>query len=331
MSNTLGKMSKLLACLAWIPVLAAIPLAAQSVSIYLEPTKEGTIYFKEDLAELNKRNPQPYPPDLPKTEWMTVQYPGTYVGYVQPESINDDMTVKPGTAILVRPLVGGRTLAVVDDSIEPQVIEMGPNWCTVYYEGDATTFFPWPSERPPEPVVAEIVTATSAPAEGGEIVAVAEAEEAIVPVMTAPAAPAPASSGAAAPAFTSAASAPVPAPPPPATSSAPPELAPMAAASRPTVPVSPPPPPLTSKQVTRVWEGKLVRNKGLDKLFSKDYPYYLENAAGDRIAYVDLSETLLFQPVENYWGAQVIIDGTAEKLVDTTPILIKARVIRPKF
>lgn len=330
-------MMKFLTRLALVSLLAARPAAAEDVSILLEPSADGTVYYKESLEAVNKRNPTPYPPGQDVTEWMQLEYPGTYVGHVKPSFVNEDMTVANGAPIHLRPQESSPVLATVDGSFTPQVIELGPNWATVFYEGDATAYFRWPSRRPEPMPVSEMVTVTSAPAEGGEIVAVSESEEILAPAAAEPvakkASQAPASGpvAVAQSSETKASPAPSPKPAPAPVASDPPELEPMAAAPRRTLPTSPPPPPFTSEQVTRVWEGKLVRNRGLSKLFGKDYPYYLENAAGDRIAYVDFSEALLFQPIENYWDANVIINGTAEKLVDSTPVLIKVRVIRPAF
>lgn len=326
-------MIKNLARFVLVFLLAALLAKAEDVSVFLEPSVDGTVYFKEDLETLNKRSPKPYPEGQEVTEWMQLQYPGTYVGHVEPSFVSDDMAVAQGASIHLRPQKSSPIMATVTDSFKPQVIEIGPNWATVFYEGNATAYFRWPSKQATPAEAPEIITVSSVPAEGGEILAVSEATEIKAPASSADTIE-PVAAGASTPAADKANTV-TPAPTPTNSASAevatPPVLEPIAASPRTTLPVSPPPPPLTSDQVTRVWEGTLVRNRGLEKLFGKDYPYYLENEAGKRIAYVDFSQALLFQPIENFWDAKVIINGTAEKIIDTTPVLIKVRVIRPAF
>lgn len=288
--------------------------AADEIELFLEPDTEGAVFATETLSTLNEKNPTPYPADVEVTEWMRVDYPGNYVGYVEPSMINKDLSVREGAKVLLKPNKDSTVLTLVDGEVAPQVIELQEDWVTVFYEGTAPAYFRWPATAP-----------------------VVDSEAITVATASAPAA-------AASPAAASTAPAPPPARPPvPLTEPAPPPAAkpaPVAPATPAEVPAAaasnPPtqllefrPEPLTSPSISRPWEGKLIKLKGFDTWWT-DYEYALENAAGVRIAYIDVSETLLFRPMESYDGAQVVVMGTAQRIKSTVPVVVKARYIRPK-
>ncbi|WOO41653.1 hypothetical protein [Rubellicoccus peritrichatus] len=281
-----------------IILLPFVASAQEQVSLFLEPNDTGTVFAKETLEDINSMGPTPYPADQEVTEWMTVDYTGNYVGYVEPANINKDLTVRKGSPILLQPKRDSRTLTIVDDTVSPQIIELGDDWVTVYYNGNAPAYFQWPSNTAAaEP---EIVTVTSAPV-------VASTETVTEAPLVITDTPPPAST--------------VAAPPPPV-------LEEIAVTQQPQV-LPMPPPAITSKQIIRTWEGKIVEIKGISGWFN-EYDYALEDPQGKRIAYVDFNGVLLFKPMDAYLDVPVVIDGTAEKIVNTTPILIKARFIRFK-
>lgn len=316
--------------------------SADEVALFLEPDASSTVYFKETSQALRRMDPQPYPADAsPPTGWMTVPYQGSYVGYVPSPQVRKDLTVPPGTAVYVRPDPNSQVIQTVKASSDVQVIEVRDNWVTVYYQGKSPVFFRWP-EPPAGPVGPAMVTATSAPVPttdpqpillpaepaaapaaareptpvvpqgrfGEGLLVVTEAEVVEEPMPARPAPPAAATTTA-----------------PEGPRQVPPSLEAIMVPPPPPTTVFAPTPP-SSREVARTWQGKLVRMSGFSRLFNPKYTYQLEDPSGRAIAFVDLDEALLFYPVENYWDRRVQVEGTAEQLLNRTPILIKARSIR---
>lgn len=295
---------KRLACItAYFAQIILFPLivtAQEEVALFLQPNNDGAVFAKETLTEINELGPAPYPAGQETTEWMTVNYPGSYVGYVEAANINKDLTVRKGSPIILQPKRGSQTLAIVDDSISPQIIELGEDWVMVYYEGNAPAYFRWPSAAPA--VEPEVITVSSTPIAAASEPVVTEAPLAINDVPPAASA--------------------VAAPPPP-------ELEEIVVTQQQAQVLPMAPPALTSKQIARTWEGKITEIKGISGWFNK-YDYALEDSRGKRIAYIDTKGTLLFKPMDAYLDVPVVVDGTAEKIVDSVPILIQARFIRFK-
>ena len=102
-----------------------------------------------------------------------------------------------------------------------------------------------------------------------------------------------------------------------------------------TVPSAPAPAPSTqaspggSESLSRLFEGTLATTKSL--LFPKrPYDWQLNDAAGKRIAYVDLSKLLLTDQIENYAGHGVMVLGALKQADDPKDIVIVAEALRLK-
>jgi hypothetical protein len=115
------------------------------------------------------------------------------------------------------------------------------------------------------------------------------------------------------------ASAPAPAPAAPAPSEASaPAPAPSAQAS-----------PGGSESLSRIFEGTFASTKSL--LFPKrPYDWQLNDPAGKRIAYIDLSKLLLTDQIENYAGHGVMVLGALKQADDPKDLVIVAEALRLK-
>ncbi|MEM8549715.1 MAG: hypothetical protein AAGF10_02895, partial [Verrucomicrobiota bacterium] len=224
-----------------------------------------------------------------------------------------------------------------------QVIDQSGDWLTISYRGDGRVYYKNPLKHPPsnapapapmvtqargEPAVVTpippITTPTPPPASATASVPVASTPQdggEIFAFETSPAA-----AGAANVPAQEAATAPTPPPssgrpvaPPPGVA---PRTGPLATAETQEI---------LRRDVRRLYKGTFERVSGFDfNWFGPDYNYALDDAKGKRIAYVDVSETLIFSPLENYFGKDVIIEGTAEKISGTVPIVVKASFMRFK-
>lgn len=83
-----------------------------------------------------------------------------------------------------------------------------------------------------------------------------------------------------------------------------------------------------NKSVARYLTGRLERVTIWDRTWGPDYDYRLVDANGDTYAYVNLDESLLFGPVESYWGQQVEIKGAITRRLGQVKLVIDTDSIR---
>jgi hypothetical protein len=113
----------------------------------------------------------------------------------------------------------------------------------------------------------------------------------------------------------------------PVAASAPAPAAP--APSSPAPAASAPASPGGSESLSRLFEGTLATTKSL--LYPKrPYDWQLNDPAGKRIAYVDLSKLLLTDQIENYAGHGVMVLGALKQADDPKDIVIVAEALRLK-
>lgn len=77
----------------------------------------------------------------------------------------------------------------------------------------------------------------------------------------------------------------------------------------------------------RLFEGRFVSTRAPFRP-RRPYDYALEDAAGSRIAYVDLSKILLTDQIENYTGRTVAAFGTARPVQGTKDIVVIAESLQ---
>ncbi|MEO0795785.1 MAG: hypothetical protein AAFX93_11505 [Verrucomicrobiota bacterium] len=96
------------------------------------------------------------------------------------------------------------------------------------------------------------------------------------------------------------------------------------------LPVSPPStgtrPP--SQTVARYVQGIVKPVTAWDRLWGSDYEYRLVDSEGDTLAYLVMDNTILFGPVETYWGKRVEVTGTVRRISGSVPFEIQAGNIR---
>ncbi len=288
---------------------AASLVAANSVPLYLEPDANSTVYFKADAAHLKKLPSTAYPRGEAHAQWRKVDYEGEYVGYVKSIQVEADNTVKPGTYIFLDPNGSSPVIAQSANGSDTIAMGRGDEWSPVAHTGKGYAYYQSSAmEEPvsyaqaeeqggqpqPEPIMSVSVEQTGSN-EPLEVVTHehvgADEHTQPPPVEVEPVAPAPV---------------PIPV-----------EYRAEEMAK------------LSDSKLMRRYVGRFVRLSGFDKIFADhDYAYVLENSDGETIAYLDINDVLIFLPIEDYFGKQVVIDGTVENVNEEPPMVLKARFIQ---
>lgn len=308
--------------------------AQPSVNLYLEPEDDAIVFQRAPLTRVEALSPEhPVVDGEVDEDWMRVKYDGHYIGFVEAPEANDDGTFNPGAKLYMRSYTDSPVIANIQYGDRATIIDRTDGWVTVDFRGKGRVYYRNPLKFPPSTAPAPAVAVSqvtrtapvapaapsspapgagvttmrvtpATPADGGEIFAFED---------TVPAAARPSSSTT------------IATPPPPAAPPASSFTQPGAVAS------SSLQPQILRRDVPRRYEGTFKRVSGFDfNWFGPDYDFALDDANGKRIAYIDVDGTLLFSPVESYFDQPVVIEGTAEKIGGTVPLLIKAKFMRLK-
>lgn len=269
----------------------------QMKSMYLEPDINGTVYFQESMSVLNDLEPRPLLDGSGAGQgWMFVQYPGTYVGHVRATDLTAGNKVRGGSKAYLRADANSPVLSVIVESDKARVSRVDNGWATVTFVGEAPAYFREgpnaPASAPPLEIVGDVNTPP------------------------APATPAPRNP------------APRPAPAAQSTSGGPAVLPEVVMEDSPTLTPAQPKLRPPSQSVARYLQGRLEPVSVWDRTFGSDYKYRLINQEDETIAYVVLDESLIFGPVEDYWGETVEIQGVMKKITGTVPLEITAGSVR---
>ena len=292
--------------------------AASRVPLYLEPNAESTIYFSEDAEHLKTLPSEAYPKGADDAQWQRVDYAGEYIGFVESSQVGDDNRVKSGTYVFLEPNQNSPVIAEVLDNTNTVAMDRGDKWSPVSHSGSGYAYYQ--------------SSALEAP------LASTQSDDVIVAASPPPSPPLP-----------------PPAPPPSPLSPPPPAPPPSSSsqqltwrrgeyetaksssviveAARPVVPAIDftlkKTPELSDAKLMRRYTGRFVRLSRFDQLFADhDYPYVMKNAQGKTIACLDLSDVLIFSPIEDYFSKQVVVDGIVENVHGEPPMVLKAQFIQ---
>lgn len=316
------------------------------IPLYLEPQRSGNPYFREPLSKIEQLQAKPVfdAPGGRTSGWFVVELPGSFTGHVKATQV-DGAGVKKGTNVHVRPDSKSAVMTTLGEAADVRIGSRNGEWVSVNYSGKARAFFQQSD-----------VAGTTGPA-AGSLTSAPPARSVSAP----PPSPAPTTQAAPPPqpqkprptrsrfldtsAGTSVTrqAAPPPQSAPPA-SRAPspspaalpsvrrtPQAAPVrqpAANPQPApaeIQATPPDQPL-GKKISRQLEGRFVRRTGLDNLFGPSFEYELRNADGKRLAYLDLSEALIYEPMNAYFDEFVEVEGNLAST--SNGLVMKARSLR---
>lgn len=87
------------------------------------------------------------------------------------------------------------------------------------------------------------------------------------------------------------------------------------------------PPKDTARDLEQEFTGTLARSRGL-LVIQPPYPYILIGPDDTRLAYIDVSNCMLAEPIDNHVGNPIIVYGQKQTFKDGSEIVIIARTIR---
>jgi hypothetical protein len=228
--------------------------------------------------------------------WQFTDYSGMTTGYVPDAKIGKDLLPVENAIIYSRPEADSPVLTVFRKDMPLEIVDTGL-WWELRLEASFPVYFV--STAPPElPAVTGIATVEAQPAVT-ESPALPPASPSIT---TDPVVDTPAGTPATAPAFT------------PSDRSTPPAVGPLRD-------------PAFAGQS---YEGIFKRSSKRFGLFRPKADYFLENAQGRRVAWVDLSKIVIPGSISNYLDEAVIIHGPRDKVDSSRDWIIHARNMRLK-
>jgi hypothetical protein len=233
--------------------------------------------------------------------WITVTAPGPFDGYVRNADLTKQLEVKPGTSILVAPKPDAGVLTVFAKGDKATITGLHGAWTQVRLDKSLVGYVrvaPIPAAPAPAPMMAD----NSGSGGAGSM---------------APTAPAPA----AASGTSGAASTP---PPVPAEAGA------QASAGGPATAVAGKAYDSgDTSALPRTFEGVFVSTR---RAFAPRRPYdwQVNDANGQRYAYLDITHLLLTDQIENYAGHEVTVFGTARLVPGTKDLVIQIESLRLK-
>jgi hypothetical protein len=238
--------------------------------------------------------PAPAGTEAPPAGWITVTAPGPFDGYVRNADLTKQLEIKPGTPIHAAPKADAGVLTVFAKGDKATITGLHGAWTQVRFDKSLVGYVrvaPIPPMAAPSPIAAE----TSAPS-------------------------VPASSS-------TMASAPVPSSTPPAAPAA--SAAPAYAGGPATAAVGQAYDSGDTSALPRTFEGVFVSTR---RAFAPRRPYdwQVNDASGQRYAYLDITHLLLTDQIENYAGHEVTVFGTARLVPGTKDLVIQIESLRLK-
>jgi hypothetical protein len=230
--------------------------------------------------------------------WLAVELAGPHTTYVRDTDLNKQLDPKPGVAFRLEPKADGPILATMEKGDTVELTGQKGRWIQFQLN---------------RPVIGYIQPG------GGTAAAEVTSDKSQVPA--APAAVPPAT-------MTPAPSAPAPAATAPASTATAPR---PAASAAPVAAAANPAPAATSTDaiapLPRSMKGIFASTR---RAFAprRPYDYQLNDDAGNRYTYLDVSKLVLTEQIEKYVGRSVIIYGLAEAVPSTKDIVIRVETLQ---
>lgn len=300
--------------------LACLSGRSQGIPVYLEPDAASSPIATLDPASLATIDAMPVLDEARAAQgWMFSEYNGTFRGFIDPALVQGD-AVKPGTPAFLRPDRNSPVLSVILEGDTVRVTRRAADWVEVEFQKLIPVYFlgaaspAAPDATAPATAIVPAAAAASAPAEDTPIP--------VQPVTrlqdTPESLPAP-------PAETPPASAPELEPLTTAPGTAPPLVRPgeLGGAGQPwTQPNAP------AVDIPRSIQGRLVRAGRNWRGARPPYVYELQApGAGDRIAWVDLSDTVMTS-VGAFLNRDVILYGAIVEVSGQKVPLVRVQLIK---
>jgi hypothetical protein len=249
--------------------------------------------------------------------WITVTAPGPFDGYVRNADLTKQLEVKPGTSVRAAPKPDAGVLAVFAKGDKATITGLHGAWTQVRLDKSLVGYV---RVAPIPATPSSSLTASGSSSPDGAASASASPG--------APASPGtPASSGA----MAAGSASPAPMPPRPSPPAPPPAAlgAKSYAGGPATAAVGQAYDSGDTSALPRTFEGVFVSTR---RAFAPRRPYdwQVNDASGQRYAYLDITHLLLTDQIENYAGHEVTVFGTARLVPGTRDLVIQIESLRLK-
>ena len=277
---------------------AALFLAATHLSIAAPLTATTAVHTKPDasspaLSHLKAgTEPVPAPGQLATTPagWMAVELPGPFEGYVENKDLSKSLDVKPGTAIRLAPKADAGVLAVAEKGDKTSITGLRGKWTQISLEKKLIGYINVGGAPGYMPPIAT-TPASSAPRPGATA-----ANRGSTPAPMAAAPVSPGVYGVATPGQAS-------------------PMVNLGDGGATTLP--------------RQFAGRFVSTRR-PLAPRRPYDYALNDDAGKRYAYLDISKLLLTDQIEKYVNHSVVVFGAAKATPDGKDIVIQVETLQLK-
>jgi hypothetical protein len=240
--------------------------------------------------------------------WITVTAPGPFDGYVRNADLTKQLEVKPGTSVRAAPKPDAGVLTVFAKGDKATITGLHGAWTQVRLDKSLVGYVrvaPIPTMPAPVPLAVE--NSSSAGPRSPS---------------TAPAMPATANPGEA----SAAGSMPPPTPPPPPATA---PDSPTFAGGTATAVAGKAYDSGDTSALPRTFEGVFVSTRRA-LAPRRPYDWQVNDASGQRYAYLDITHLLLTDQIENYAGHEVTVFGTARLVPGTKDLVIQIESLRLK-
>lgn len=222
--------------------------------------------------------------------WLPVTLPGPFEGYVHNRDVMKSLDLRIGAPVRLQPQPDAAVITEIDADDKAEITGLHGRWNQVKVEKTLTGYIHLGGAPGYLPPIATTPAGTTVPPVGSA----AQTPSAQAPVAPAPVAP------------TAYGVAPAGQPAP---------VVGVGAAAGPSLP--------------RLFQGKFVSTRSAFRP-RRPYEWAVNDDAGSRYAYLDISKLLLTDQIENYVNHQVVVYGAAKAVPDTKDIVIEVESLQLK-
>ncbi len=222
--------------------------------------------------------------------WSAVQVDGPHTAYIQNKDLQKNLDVRPGAVFYAAPKAGGPSVATMEPGDQVEITGYHGRWTEVKVTKRIVGYIQGWSGAAPAAAAARSTTPAALPSNASTPAAPANR-----PAATQPFSPAPAAAAAAAGA-----------------QGRPVSLGDGGSASLP-----------------RLFQGKFVSTRSVLRP-RRPYDFQLNDSAGERYAYLDVSRLLQTEQIDKYVDRTVAVYGTAKGVAGTKDIVIEVESLQLK-
>ncbi len=119
------------------------------IPVYLEPDANSTQVATIDPEQLPLIDALSVLEETKAAEgWMFTEYYGTFVGFVDPNSVAKGLLIRPNTPAYLRPDIASPVLALIREEDDYEIIRAGTAWTEIEFQKLVPVYFRMPRQLP---------------------------------------------------------------------------------------------------------------------------------------------------------------------------------------